>query len=52
MGKNRNIRTFVFSYNDKSKSPVSVDATSKGKAWKKFRRVHEPHAKRKDFTIV
>lgn len=44
---------FAFNYNGKPSRPaIFVEATSKSKAWKEFRRHHVPHAKRKDYIVL
>jgi hypothetical protein len=53
MGKNKKrMQRFAFNYVDKSKPAVFITATSRGKAWRKFLREHEPDAKKKDFIIL
>ncbi|MEE8113136.1 MAG: hypothetical protein V3T23_02160 [Nitrososphaerales archaeon] len=44
-------RTFTFSRRGKRPHVVVIEATSKGKAWREFRRHHVTHAKKKEYAI-
>lgn len=45
-------QAYVFKHRAKNPDPdVTIWATSRGKAWKEFRRHHVSHAKHKDYGI-
>ena len=45
-------QAYVFKHRAKNPEPdVTIWATSRGKAWKEFRRHHVSHAKHKDYGI-